>query len=121
MPDSDPAPPSRKRRIAFYPCCAEDIQSACQPLARFADTIIFRDIKYDIERFVKEAEKNPLNASLPEMLCIIGDARKGIDQLTEIDVLFIGWILQVKAVVASLSLATIICDDYSLIFHPVEV
>lgn len=78
---------SSRKRIAFYPCCADDIRSARQLLAPFADKIIFCDIRKELNRWIKGAEVEPSKDPLPEISVIVGDARD-VDQLPEIDVLF---------------------------------
>lgn len=78
----------RNKRIAFYPCCAADIQAARQLLTPFADTIIFCDIRTELNQWVEEAAIETSDGTLPEISAIVGDARTVIGQLPVIDVLF---------------------------------
>ncbi len=73
----------QQHKIAFYPCCARDVEEPRRLLAPFVDEIIF----CDIQSFQKWGGCRE-SADLPTARFIQGDVREVIPTLPEITVLF---------------------------------
>jgi len=68
-------------KIAFYPCCASDIEEPRKILKDCADEIIFCDINPKLGRSYK-------NEGSPNARFCIGDVKKVVSELPVINVLF---------------------------------
>ena len=75
--------PNLSHRLAFYPCCAADIEVPRRLLSDFADEIVFCDIR---------RPSGMIRASfpgvLPDVRYVRGDARECVKRMQRIDVLF---------------------------------
>lgn len=74
---------SLSHRIAFYPCCAGDIEEPRFLLREFAEEIVYCDI-----RKPKELLRASSSKVLPQIRFVRGDALECLRQMEQIDVLF---------------------------------
>ena len=68
------------RRIAFYPCCADDISEPRQLMAGLADEVIYCDL-----RIPRSWKQQASYDSTPQIHFLQGDVRDKIDELPVID------------------------------------
>jgi hypothetical protein len=76
-------PTSSPHRVAFYPCCAGDIEEPRLMLAPFVDEIIFCDLRRS--RIWDDVVEIP---GLPQATFLQGDAREMLQELPPLTVLF---------------------------------
>jgi hypothetical protein len=73
----------RHKKIAFYPCCADDFEESYAILNDLVDEIIYCDLnKYSLKRFMQK------HLSFPKAQFILRDAVEAIKEIECIDVLF---------------------------------
>lgn len=73
-------------KVAFYPCCCRDVVGPVDLLQPYADRIVFCDIDERLEPEWREREPHLSRAVKTEFR--IDDARRVIESLQQIDVLF---------------------------------
>lgn len=77
----------QRHKIAFYPCCARDFLEPLEILTNYVDEVVFCDLSTSLK-----ADLSDLMVSKPEQLpfarSISGDARRGVQTMERIDVLF---------------------------------
>ncbi len=74
-------------KVAFYPCCAFDILEPLEMLSGYANEVVFCDPDPNVQAEFSTISNNLPDISLRARL-ISDDARRGIQTLERIDVLF---------------------------------
>lgn len=77
----------QRHKIAFYPCCARDFLEPLEILSTYVDEVVFCDLNRSLQ-----AELSDLMAlkpgHFPSVRSISDNARRGVQTLERIDVLF---------------------------------
>jgi hypothetical protein len=76
-------PTSSPHRVAFYPCCAGDLEEPRRILAPYVDEILFCDLRKS-----KAWDRLVEGEGLPKATFLQGDANTLIDELENLTVLF---------------------------------
>jgi hypothetical protein len=74
-------------RVAFYPCCATDVEEPLELLRDFADEVVFCDVNPSLRQRWKDIAARTAEA-LPSASFLCEDVRTAVDRLERIDVLF---------------------------------
>ena len=77
------SPTLSPHRVAFYPCCAGDLEEPRRILAPYVDEILFCDLRKS-----KAWDRLEAGESLPKATFLQGDANALIDELENLTVLF---------------------------------
>lgn len=74
-------------KTAFYPCCREDFLEPLEMLNGYVDEVVFCDPSSEVQSaFLALADSSPKN--LPKAHLVSDGARRGVETLERIDVLF---------------------------------
>ena len=78
----------QQRNIAFYPCCALDIEEPLEVLKGTVDEIVFCDPKISLIPHWERTQRHLRTHELPTIAFESDDARRVIERLERVDVLF---------------------------------